>query len=154
MNKTHRILGGFAALLAAFAVVPVAQAAYPKSVKVTVEVWNDEAQDLHMTYASWRAQGSDSSDYLIHAYQTGKGFNVTLNDPRNDEGTLRYATTSGKKCEFKFAHKATFKWFSISPAPEKSATAKSIGTVPAECGASVTKGTNSMESYTVRFSMK
>jgi len=154
MNIINRSLGAFVALLATVAMVPAAFAAYPKSIKVAVEVWNDEVQNLQMTYASWKPQGTGLSTYHIQPENSGKGFSVTLGNPRSDSATMRYAAAGGKKCEFTFSHKATFSWIGISPAPEKFATAKSVGTASAECGASVTKGTNSMESYTVRFSMK
>ena len=154
MNIINRSLAAFVAVLATVTMVPVAFAAYPKSTKVAVEVWNDEAQNLQMTYASWKPQATDLSTYHIQAENSGIGFSVTLANPRNDSGKMRYAAAGGKKCEFTFSHKATFSWIGISPAPEKFATARSVGTAPAECGAAVTQGTNSMERYTVRFSMK
>jgi Tfp pilus assembly protein PilO len=65
MNVLNPILGGSIALLAAFAVIPAAYAAYPKTMKVSVEVWNDKEQDIHMTYASWEPKGASLSSYFI-----------------------------------------------------------------------------------------
>lgn len=154
MNVLNPILGGSIALLAAFAVIPAAYAAYPKTMKVSVEVWNDKEQDIHMTYASWEPKGASLSSYFIPAQNSGRAIDVTLDNPRNDAAVFRYANTEGQKCEFRMSHKVVFRWIGVNPAPEKTATAKSIGTVPAECSAAVTKSTDSMSSYTVKFSMK
>ncbi len=153
MKTNKRFAGGCLALVAATMAV-CAQAAYPNNMQVTVEMWNDAAQDLHMTYASWAPQATGLNKYLISAQSSGLGFVVTLDNPRNDAATFRYASAEGKVCEFKMAHKTNFSWFGLNPAPEKSAIAKPIGTAAAQCTASVTKGSNAMESYTVRFSMK
>ncbi len=153
MKANKHFAGGCLALVAVTMAV-CAQAAYPNNMQVKVEVWNDAAQDLHMTYASWTPQTTGLNRYLISAQSSGLGFGVTLGNPRNDAAMFRYASAEGKVCEFKMAHQTNFSWFGFNPAPEKSAIAKSIGTVAAECSASVTKGSNAVESYTVRFSMK
>lgn len=153
MKASKLLIGG--CLSAAFiTALPVAQAAYPKTMEVIVEVWNDGRQHLHMTHASWIPDAVRRDDYQIDAEHGGRLFDVTLRNPRNDAATFRYGTEDGKVCQFKMGHEARFSWFGLNPTPSKTATAKSVGTVAAQCHARVTKGINSLESYSVRFSMK
>jgi hypothetical protein len=153
MKKIRSLITGCMTIGAA-TMLSSAHAATPTSMRVAAEVINDAAQDLHMTFASWDRQGTELSSRLIPAHQSGTITKLTFGNPRNGAATFRYATVEGKSCEFKLAHMARFSWFSLNPAPEKSASARSIGAVQAECRGVVTAGSESLGSYTVRFSMK
>lgn len=130
-----------------------AQAAYPKNIQLDMEMWNQTGIDLALMTASWAAANADYTGYGFSAGAPTTAVTLTLKNPRNDFASFRVGG-DGKVCEFKAAHAVTFSWVSISPAPEKSATGTSVGTVAAECIASVIKGTNSMKAYAVRFVMK
>ena len=130
-----------------------AQAAYPKNIQLNIEMWNQSGTDLALSAASWFAANADYTGYGFSANAPTATVSLTLKNPRNDSASFR-ASGDGKVCEFKATHAVTFSWVSINPAPEKSASGRSIGKVPAECIASVIKGTNSMKAYSVRFVMK
>lgn len=130
-----------------------AQAAYPKNIQLTIEMWNQSGIDLALVAASWAPAHADYTGYGFAADAPTASVSLPLKNPRNDSASFR-VSGNGKICEFRAAHAVMFGWVSITPAPEKSATGRSIGTVPAECVASVTKGTNSMQAYSVRFVMK
>ncbi len=130
-----------------------AQAAYPKKIQLNMEMWNQTGIDLALVWASWAKPNADYTGYGFAADDPTASVSIPLKNPRNDSASFR-VSGEGKICEFRAAHAVTFSWVSITPAPEKSATGRSIGTVPAECTASVTKGTNSMQAYSVRFVMK
>jgi hypothetical protein len=130
-----------------------AQAAYPKNIHLTMEMWNQTGIDLALVSASWAPANADYTRYGIPADAPAASLSIPLKDPRNDSASFR-VSGEGKVCVFRAAHSVPFSWFSINPAPEKPATGKSIGKVPAECIASMTKGTNSMTAYSVGFVMK
>lgn len=130
-----------------------AQAAYPKNIQLNIEMWNQSGIDLALVSASWAPANADYTGYGLSAAEPTASVSIPLQNPRNDSASFR-VSGEGKICEFTAAHSVTFRWVSITPAPEKSATGTSIGKVPAECIASVTKGTNSMQAYSVRFVMK
>ena len=153
MNTIRNVVGGCLTMAAA-TMLTSAHAAYPAKMHVVIEVENQAAQDLHMIHASWDRQGAQLSSRLIPAQQSGTTINLTFGNPRSGSATFRYASAEGKSCEFKLAHEVRFSWFSLNPAPEKSASARSIGAVAAECLGAVTRGAEAMGSYTVRFSMK
>ncbi|TDV55514.1 hypothetical protein EC919_10357 [Pseudomonas graminis] len=129
------------------------QAAYPKNIQLNIEMWNQSGIDLALVSASWAPANADYTGYGFAADAPTASVSIPLKNPRNDSASFR-VSGEGKVCEFTAAHSVTFSWVSITPAPEKSATGRSIGKVPAECIASVTKGTNSMQAYSVRFVMK
>lgn len=141
------------AAIAMMAAAVSAQAAYPSKIQLNIEMWNQSGVDLALVSASWAPANTDYTGYGFAADAPTAAVSVPLKNPRNDSATFR-VSGEGKICEFTAAHSVTFSWVSISPAPEKSATGRSIGKVPAECIASVTKGTNSMQAYSVRFVMK
>lgn len=153
MKAIKRISGACLAL-AAISTLPGVHAAYPKTMEVVVEVWNDGHQNLNMTHASWIRDSAIRDEYVLRAEDGGRRFDVTLNNPRNDSATFRYASEDGKVCEFRMAHEPEFSWFGIKPKIAKSATGKSVGTASAQCDARVTAGTESLSRYSVRFSMK
>ncbi|WP_296182384.1 hypothetical protein [Pseudomonas sp. UBA1879] len=153
MKATKRVIGACLAL-AAITTLPAVHAAYPKTMKVVVKVWNDGHQDLSMTHASWIQDAAIRDEYGLRAEDSGRRFDVTLNNPRNDSATFRYASQDGKVCVFRMAHETQFSWFGFKPNIAKSATGQSVGTASAQCNAMVTAGTGSLSSYTVRFSMK
>lgn len=141
------------AAVAIMVVAVSAQAAYPKKIQLNIEMWNESGIDLALVWASWAKANTDYTGYGFSADAPTASVSIPLKNPRNDSASFR-VSGEGKTCEFTAAHSVTFSWVSITPAPEKSATGRSIGTVPAECIASVTKGTNSMQAYSVRFVMK
>lgn len=153
MKAIKGVIGGCLAL-AAMTTLPAVHAAYPKTMEVKVEVWKDVQQQLTMNHASWIRNSASLNDYTIVAENAGVKFGLTLNNPRTDSATFRYASEDGKVCEFRMAHEPEFSWFGFKPKIAKSATAKSIGTASAQCDARVTAGTESLSSYSVRFSMK
>lgn len=130
-----------------------AQAAYPNKIQLNMEMWNQTGIDLALVSASWAPANADYTGYGFSADAPTASVSIPLKNPRNDSASFR-VSGEGKTCEFTAAHSVTFSWVSITPAPEKSATGRSIGTIPAQCLASVTKGTNSMQAYSVRFVMK
>lgn len=130
-----------------------AQAAYPSKIQLNIEMWNQSGTNLALVWASWASANADYTGYGFSADAPTASVSIPLKNPRNDAASFR-VSGEGKVCEFRAAHSVTFSWVSITPAPEKSATGTSIGKVPAECIASVIKGTNSMQAYSVRFVMK
>lgn len=130
-----------------------ASAAYPKSMEVGIELWNHANTELALASASWMPKNADLSVYTVPANVRTSAAQIVLNNARNDSATFRLRG-GDKTCEFKLAHEVTFSWISINPAPQKSASAASVGKVAAECGASVVSGADSMKTYTVRFVMK
>lgn len=153
MKSPKRVFNSLAVLAIALILAPTVNAAYPDKMDVKVEIWNGLAQPLSLTAVSWLAPGTDLSPYVIPADHPTVSLALTLADSRNDSATLRLRS-EGKECEFKLGHEAKFQWFSVNPAPEKSASARSVGQVAVGCSASVIKGTNSLSGYTVRFVMK
>lgn len=153
MKAIKRVIGAGLAL-AAISTLPGVHAAYPKTMEVLVEVWNDGHQNLSMTHASWIRDSAIRDEYMLRGEDGGRRFDVTLNNPRNDSATFRYASEDGKVCEFRMGHETKFSWFGIKPNIAKSASGQSVGTASAQCDARVTAGTESLSSYSVRFSMK
>jgi hypothetical protein len=151
-SKMTCITGSIAATALMVAAVS-AQAAYPKTIQLNMEMWNQSGEDLALVAASWAPANTDYTGYGFAADDPTAAVSIALKNPRNDAASFR-VSGAGKACEFRAAHEVTFSWVSITPAPEKSATGRSIGKVPAECIASVIKGTNSMQAYSVRFVMK
>lgn len=141
------------AAIAMMVMAASAQAAYPKTIQLNMELWNQSGTDLALSASSWLPANTDYTGYGFSANAPTTAASLTLKNPRNDFASFR-VSGEGKVCEFKAAHAVTFSWVSINPAPEKSATGASVGEVPAECIASVIKGTNSMKAYSVRFVMK
>lgn len=152
MNVIKRLITG-GMTMAAIALLPYAHAGYPTSMKATANLYNSGGQDLTMTSSNWLDHASELADYKIAADQGGIRFDVNLS-PRNDSARFSYATGDGKVCKFTMSHETVFSWIGLKPSPEKRATAKSVGAVPAKCTASVTGGRESMESYRVKFSMQ
>lgn len=151
--KTRRIfLSSTVLLTSALVIAPLTHAGYPEKMAVTVEMWNDTDADLYLASATWLAPGTDLSGYVMSGSLRNASFGVTLNNPRNDSATYRMKD-GARVCEFKLGHEKTFSWFGISPAPDKFASARSVGTLPASCSASVIKGHKSMEAYSVRVKM-
>lgn len=139
-------------LCMAMMIAPVSQAAYPKKMAVTVELWNDTRTELGLTAASWLPAGTDLSESVMpHNVQT-TSFGLTLNNPMNDSAVFRMKA-GPRECRFTLGHEKVFSWFGLNPAPDKFASAKSTGTLPARCSASVIKGLKSMQAYTVRVRM-
>lgn len=141
------------AAVALMAAALPALAAYPTKIQLNIELWNQSGNDLALLWASWAPANADYTGYGFSADEPTAAVSITLKNPRNDFARFR-VSGEGKACEFTATHSVTFSWVSITAAPEKSATGRSIGKVPAECIASVTKGTNSMQAYSVRFVMK
>ncbi len=153
MKKTNRFIGASFAVFASLAVANSAHAAYPTEMELTVEFWNDTANDLQLNSASWFAPGTDLSPYTLSADDKNYTFKLTLKDPRDD--AAHFSVRSGDKlCAFTMSHKKTFSWISINLAPEKFATARSMGATPAECSAAIIKGGNSLAAYTARLRIK
>jgi hypothetical protein len=153
MKAIKRAIGACLAL-AAITTLPAVHAAYPTTMKVVVEVWNDGHQGLSMTHASWIRDAAIRDEYGLRAEDGGRRFDVISNNPRDDFATFRYASQDGKVCVFRMAHQLQFSWFGFKPKIAKSAIGKSVGTTSAQCNAMVTAGTDSLSSYSVRFSMK
>ena len=153
MKSPKRVFNSLAVLAVALVLAPAANAAYPSKMDVTVELWSGVAEPLSLTSASWIPPGTDLSSYVIPADHPTVSLALTLANPRNDSASFRLGS-EGKECEFKLGHEAKFQWFSVNPAPEKSASARSVGQVAVGCSASVIKGTDSSSAYTVRFVMK
>jgi hypothetical protein len=151
-NTPPQVMSGIVAIFMT-AVAASAQAAYPKSIQLNIQMWNQTGMDLALSAASWAPTDTDYSAYGFSAKEPTASVSITLKKPRNDSASFR-VSGEGKICEFRAAHETTFDWFSLNPAPQKSATGKSVGTVPAECTATVIKGTNAMKAYSVRFVMK
>ncbi|HEY0289988.1 MAG TPA: hypothetical protein VGC62_23775 [Pseudomonas sp.] len=151
--KSNRCISSSIVLAALIFLAPYAKAAYPKNMAVSVDVWNNAKQDVSLTSASWFPAGTDLSQYVIPADYPNASFLITLNNSRNDFANFRLRS-EGKECEFRIAHEVKFQWFSINPVPAKTASARSVGRVPAECSASVIKGAQSLAAYTVRVGMK
>jgi hypothetical protein len=141
-----------ALLCMAMLISPLSQAAYPKKMAVTVEIWNDTGTQLNFTTASWLAAGTDLSASVIPQNAQTAHFGLTLNNPMNDSAIFRLRS-GARECKFTLGHEKVFSWFGLSPAPDKFATAKSTGTIPTRCSASVIKGLKSMEAYSVRVRM-
>ena len=153
MDKRQKFLSSAFLLGSALVITPLTQAAYPKNMAVTIEMWNNTDADLQLASATWLAPDTDLAGYVMPASFRNASFGITLKNPRNDSATYRMKD-GVRVCEFTFGHEAKFEWWSINPAPEKFARARSVGQVPVECKGSVIKGTNSMSGYTVRFVMK
>ncbi|WP_296257879.1 MULTISPECIES: hypothetical protein [unclassified Pseudomonas] len=152
MTKVQRFISGTMLLIATMFTALLAQAAYPKKMDVTVEMWNDSGADLYLVAASWLPLRTDFSGAVMpHDFPT-TSFGLALKNPRNDRALMRMRD-GARECEFTLGHKATFSWFSLDPSPEKFASARSSGAVAAQCSASVIKGRRSMTAYTVRFKM-
>lgn len=151
-NTLSHLTPGIAAIFM-MAMAGPTQAAYPKSIQLNMQMWNQTGIDLALSAASWAPANADYSAYGFSAKEPTAAVSITLKKPRNDSASFR-VSGEGKICEFKAAHETAFDWFSLNPAPRKSATGKSVGNVQAECTATVIKGTNSMKAYTVRFVMK
>ena len=152
METTLKFISGAVAVVGAIAFVPLAQAAYPRQMAVTVEMWNNTDADLYLASASWLPADADLADYVMSGDLRNASFGITLKNPRNDLATYRMKDGS-RVCEFKLGHEKTFSWFGMSPAPDKFASARSVGAAPATCSASVIKGHKSMGAYTVRVKM-
>ena len=135
------------------AALPAAHAAYPTEMKVNVEVLNETGQNLSMVYGSWVTRQDELRNYFLSAEQGTTKFRLTLPRPSDGGGHFRYATADGKKCQFKMTHRSVFQWLGMAK-NEKTATGKSIGTVPAVCAATVVDGRDSLGRYSVRFLMK
>ena len=151
--KTRRIFLSSAMLLTgALAIAPLTYAGYPNKMAVTIEMWNDIDADLYLASATWLPPGTDLAGYVMPGDLLNASFGMTLHNPRNDSANFRMKD-GARVCEFNLGHEKTFSWFGISPAPDKFASAQSVGTMPASCSASVIKGHKSMEAYTVRVKM-
>lgn len=152
MNVIKRLITG-SMTMAAIALLPAAHAAYPTSIQVIADVYNSGGQDMTMTSSNWLDDASELADYAIAADQGGRRFDVILN-PGNDSAQFSYATGDGKVCKFTMSHETVFSWIGLKPAPQKKATAQSVGSIAAQCSASVTGGQESLSSYSVKFSMQ
>lgn len=153
MNNVKTCFTRTIAAIAMMVAAASAQAAYPNKIQLNMEMWNQTGIDLALVWSSWAKPNADYTGYGFSADAPTASVSIPLKNPRNDSASFR-VSGEGKTCEFTAAHSVTFSWVSITPAPEKSATGRSLGTVPAACIASVTKGTNSMQAYSVRFVMK
>ncbi|MGH8419905.1 MAG: hypothetical protein ACRER8_21920 [Pseudomonas sp.] len=152
MNHKQRFMGSMMLLVATMAIASFTYAAYPKKMAITVELWNDSGADLYLAAASWVPPDTELSAYVIAHDSPTTSFSLVLNNPRNDLAIFRMRE-GARECEFTLGHKTTFSWFGLDPSPEKFARARSSGTVPAQCSASVIKGSKSMAAYTVRVRM-
>lgn len=137
----------------AMALAPVAQAAYPRNMAVTVEIWNDSGSDLRVASASWLPPRSALTRSVMAHDVRSASFSFKLNNPHTDSATFRMEAGS-RQCKFTVSHEKTFSWFGLNPAPDKFVSATSSGTVPAQCSASVIKGHASLAAYTVRVSVR
>lgn len=139
--------------LGMLAALPAAHAGYPAEMKVKVEVLNETGQNLSLVYGSWVTRQDELRNYFLSAEQGAAKFRLTLPRPADGGAHFRYAAADGKKCQFKMTHRSVFQWLGLAK-NEKTATGKSIGTVPAVCAATVVDGRDSLGRYSVRFSMK
>ncbi|WP_268799616.1 hypothetical protein [Pseudomonas huanghezhanensis] len=153
MNAVERFTRHFMFVASLLILAPVASAASPTEMAVNVEVWNGTGEDLSLSGASWLAPGTDLSPYVIPGDSENASFFVTQGNPKKDSAAFRLRSDE-KVCEFKLGHEARFQWMPVNPAPEKTASAKSVGSVQVKCGASVIKGTDSLSAYTVRVVMQ
>jgi hypothetical protein len=152
MQPTLKFISRAVAVIGAMAFVPLAQAAYPKQMAVKVEMWNDTDADLYLVSASWLPPGTDLSNYVMPGDLRNATFGFSLKNPRNDSATYRMQD-GARVCEFNLGHEKTFSWLGVNPAPDKFASARSVGTSPATCSASVIRGLKSLGAYTVRVKM-
>lgn len=152
MNRIKRINTRAMLLLLAMVLAPWAQAAYPKKMNVTVELWNDLRADLGFVSATWVPVGTDLSDSVMPGNADTGSFALTLNNPMNDSAAF-VLKAGERQCTFSLGHEKVFSWFGLNPAPDKFASGRSTGATLVRCRASVIKGLKSMQAYTVRVRM-